>query len=160
MLSISRQTDYAARLVLHLSMQADATALVSIREIAEVKGMPLPFVRRLVGKLVRSGLLESGRGTGGGVRLARPASAIRLLDVVEAMEGGISLNRCSINREACPLGGNCPIRCIWAEANASLRQSLGGVDFGQLAAVPGHLEAHRSAKARAGKLRGRATSVL
>jgi len=56
-------------------------------ELAAETGLPLPTVQKLVSKLTAAGLLRSTRGAGGGLQLARPAAAINLADIVEAVEG-------------------------------------------------------------------------
>lgn len=144
MLSIARHTDYAARLVLHLA-SVDDEAQVSIREVAQARSMPLPFVRRLVGRLVKAGILKTVRGASGGLRLARPAKDISLLDVVEAMEGRLALNRCTHGGKGCPLASRCPIQGVWCEADRALGESLAAARFDVLArTTPGHALAHQA----------------
>jgi Rrf2 family protein len=83
MQGILRHTDYALRVVFHLAALG-AGARVQVKDIAERRLMPAPFVRRVVARLAANGILSTVRGSGGGVRLARPADAISLLDVVRA----------------------------------------------------------------------------
>jgi len=142
MLSIGRHTDYAARLVLHLASLGDDVQ-VTIREVAEQRELPMPFVRRLVSQLTQANILTTVRGSGGGIRLARPAAEISLLDIVEAMEGGVTLNRCVHGAQGCPLAGRCPIHCIWDAANRTLKESLSAARFDVLARTPEHVAAHR-----------------
>ncbi len=132
MIGIARQTDYAARVVLHLAC-LEPGAQVTVAEIAKKRLLPAPFVRRVVGKLVAAGILATMRGMGGGVRLARPASEISLLDVVAALEGGITLNRCVDNPKACPLAAACPVQRAWTDATRQLEATLAAVRFDQLA---------------------------
>jgi Rrf2 family protein len=142
MLGISRQTDYATRLVLHLACLEPGTQ-VPIAEISRLRLLPVPFVRRLVGQLVKVGLLLSTRGSGGGVRLARPARDISLLDVVEAIEGTIALNHCVGDGDACVLSEHCPGQSAWTGATRALVQHLASVRFDALASGPdGHRAAH------------------
>jgi Rrf2 family protein len=141
MLSIGRHTDYAARLVLHLAALGD-NMQVTIREVARDRLLPIPFVRRLISELTRANILTAVRGAGGGIRLARPAAEISLLDVVEAMEGGVALNRCVHDATACPLIGRCPIHCAWNTVNQQLKESLSSVRFDTLARDPKHKTAH------------------
>ncbi|MBI4912049.1 MAG: Rrf2 family transcriptional regulator [Acidobacteria bacterium] len=144
MLGIGRQTDYAARLLLHLAC-LEPEAQVTIAEVAAQRGLPAAFVRRLVGKLTRAGLLASVRGMGGGIRLARPASQITLLDLVQAMEGGVAINHCVDNLQSCPLALHCPVQSAWSDVTRSLESSLKEVTFARLAAHPSHhAAAHRS----------------
>ena len=143
MLGISRQTDYAVRVILHLAC-LPAGAQVSIGEIAESRSLPMAFVRRLIKPMVTRGLLASTRGSAGGIRLARPAADISLLDVVRAMEGEISLNQCTDAEKGCPLAQGCPVHSVWAEANLVLEAHLAAVRFDALAIGPhGHVVAHQ-----------------
>jgi Rrf2 family protein len=142
MIGISRQTDYAARLVLHLAALEPETQ-VSIAEISKLRLLPVAFVRRLVGSLVKAGVLLTTRGSGGGIRLARPASEISLLDVVNAVEGGIVLNQCLDGKHACPLSHGCPVQAAWTAATKVLEAHLAAVCFSTLARdSETHLSAH------------------
>ncbi|MGV8042417.1 MAG: RrF2 family transcriptional regulator [Thermoanaerobaculaceae bacterium] len=132
MIGIARHTDYGARVVLHLAC-LEPGAQVTIAEVAEKRLLPAPFVRRVVGKLVAAGILVTARGMGGGVRLARPAAEISLLDVVRALEGGVTLNHCVDNPKACPLAAGCPVQQAWTGATRQLEASLEAVRFDQLA---------------------------
>lgn len=144
MIGISRQTDYAARLVLHLATLPEGTQ-VSIAEIAELRMLPEPLARRLSGSLVKAGILHTTRGTGGGIRLGRDASLISLLDVITAIEGPIVLNQCLDGSHPCPFTNACPIQSAWAAAGQALAQYLAGVRFDDLALdSEKHLSAHLS----------------
>ena len=131
MQGIGRQTDYACRIVLHLACLDEGTR-VPIAEIAAQRLLPPPFVRRIVGRLANAGILATARGMGGGIRLARPASEISLLDVVRVMEGGIVLNRCVDTPQSCPLTGTCPVHRAWGGATRLLEGHLASIRFDQL----------------------------
>ena len=68
---------------------------VSAVELAAETGLPVPTVQKLVTLLSRAGLIRGVRGAGGGIQLARPAAAITLADIVEAVEGPIALTACT-----------------------------------------------------------------
>lgn len=143
MLGISRQTDYAVRVVLHLAC-LEKGAQVSIAEISESRALPMPFVRRLIKPLVTRGILVSARGSSGGIRLARPAGEISLLEVVNAMEGGMALNHCADADKGCPLSRACPVQSVWVGATRVLENHLDQVHFDALAIGPeGHVVAHQ-----------------
>jgi Rrf2 family protein len=143
MLGIKRETDYAARIVLHLACLGEG-AQVQVREIAEERLLPLYFVRRIVARLASSGILQTTRGMGGGIRLGRPASEITLLDVVRVMEGGVVLNQCEAAPDTCPLSEDCPVHDAWVGATRALEKHLAGVRFDRLASQPEeHIAAHR-----------------
>ncbi|MEW6720119.1 MAG: Rrf2 family transcriptional regulator [Thermodesulfobacteriota bacterium] len=135
MQGIKRDTDYAVRVVFHLAALGSG-ANVQVKDIAERRLMPAPFVRRVVARLAAAGILRTVRGSGGGVRLARPASAISLLDVVSAMEGGIVLNRCVSDPGDCPFSGNCAIHLAWADATRRVEERLGALAFSDLLEPP------------------------
>jgi len=101
-------------------------------ELAAETGLPLPTVQKLVSKLTAAGLLRSTRGAGGGLQLARPAAAINLADIVEAVEGPIALTAC-VEGTDCALDQDCAVRPHWPVVNAALRGALADISLAQLA---------------------------
>jgi Rrf2 family protein len=159
MLGIGRHTDYAARLILHLACLEPGTR-VTIAEVAAQRLLPTAFVRRLVGKLTRVGILATVRGLGGGIRLGKPAAQITLLDLVNAMEGGVALNHCVDNLHACPLAVHCPVQSAWSEVTRTLEGSLAKVTFASLAVdSPRHVDSHRLKAAADAKPRRRKAAL-
>ena len=112
-------------------------ARISAGDLAQETGLPLPTVQKLVSQLVRGGLLHSARGAGGGLRLARPAAAISLADIVEAVEGPIALTLCvEGSRQDCALEASCAVRPHWSVVNEALRGALAEVPLTRLASAP------------------------
>lgn len=105
----------------------------SAAELAAETGLPAPTVQKLVSKLSAAGLLRSVRGAKGGLQLARPAAAITLADIVEAVEGPIALTACVEGAE-CAVDHACTVRPHWPVVNAALRGALAGVPLTALAA--------------------------
>lgn len=100
-------------------------------------GIPLPTAQKLVSRLSAAGLLESTRGTGGGVRLSRPPSAISLADVVEAVEGPIAMTACADSgAHDCMLEPDCRIKPHMNIASAAVRSALAGVSIASLSREP------------------------
>jgi Rrf2 family protein len=131
MFTIGRHTDYAARIVLHLS-GLESGVRVTAREIAAKRLIPPAFIRRIVSRLSAAGILTTTRGSGGGIALAREASQISLRDVVEAFEGPLSLNGCVAEPGDCPLAVDCPVQGAWVKATRHLSNDLSEVKFGDL----------------------------
>ncbi|HZU65582.1 MAG TPA: Rrf2 family transcriptional regulator [Novosphingobium sp.] len=105
--------------------------------LAEETGLPAPTVQKLVSRLVVAGLLKSTRGVGGGLRLARPAAAISLAEIVEAVEGPIALATCvDTAKQECALEQGCSVRPHWPVVNEALRGALAGVPLSRLACLP------------------------
>jgi Rrf2 family protein len=105
----------------------------SAQEIAARQNIPRPFLAKIVSQLSLAGLVVTYRGAGGGVALARPASQISLLQVIEALEGPIQLNRCLIDPQDCPQNGKCAVHDIWSQAQAELIELLHATTFSDLA---------------------------
>lgn len=147
MLTISRHTDYAARIVLHLALEGEG-ARVTAREIAERRLIPPAFIRRIVSRLSAVGILRTSRGNGGGITLARPASRITLLEVVTAMEGELALNGCTADPESCPLSPTCTVRATWEGATVALAKYLKKADFASLARAGARGRGRRSKTGR------------
>ena len=133
---LSSMADYAV-----LTMSAAARhcghARVNAAQLALETGLPAPTVQKLVSKLSAAGLIKSVRGAGGGFKLARPAAAISLADIVEAIEGPIALTACSQHgRHDCELEGHCHVMPHWGAVNAAMRGALAGVALTQLSGAP------------------------
>src|SRR5690606_9819540 len=130
---LSSMADYAVVTMCAASRHCGG-ARVSAAELAAETGLPQPTVQKLVSLLSRAGLLRSVRGAGGGLQLARPAAAISLADIVEAVEGPIALTACVEKvRHDCGLEACCTVRPHWSAVNEAMRGALAGVPLTQLA---------------------------
>jgi Rrf2 family protein len=125
---ISRRTDYGVRIVLDLAiLPQDERA--AAHDIADRQKIPRPFLAKIISQLCLAGLVTTYRGAGGGVALAKSAAEITLLEVVEALEGPIRLNRCVIRPDDCPRNEHCPVHHVWSQAQADLVDRLGNTTF-------------------------------
>ncbi len=130
---LSSMADYAV-VVMAAAARHCGGARVSAVQLAEETGLPAPTVQKLVSRLAGAGLLRSSRGVGGGLKLARPAAAISVADIVEAVEGPIALTACvEHGRHDCTLEGACAVRPHWPLVNEALRGALAGVPLTRLA---------------------------
>jgi Rrf2 family protein len=134
-MEISRRTDYGVRVILDLASQSGEVR-ASTQEIADRQSIPAPFLAKIISQLSLSGLVTTFRGAGGGVSLARPPSEISLLQVIEALDGPVRLNRCVIEPSACPRDEFCPVHHVWAKAQVDLTDLLGSTTFDQLVDGP------------------------
>lgn len=132
-MQITRQADYALRAILFLARkynEKDKNAATRI--IAEDQEIPSSFLAKIISQLSIAGIIQTTRGANGGVRLARKPEEISLLDVVEAIDGPITLNECVNDPSVCPFGDNCPIHDVWCEAKAELVRKLSESTFDKL----------------------------
>lgn len=129
---LSNMADYAV-VVMGAASRHCGSARVSATDLAIETGLALPTTQKLVSLLSKAGLLRSVRGSGGGIKLARPAAAITLADIIEAVEGPIALTTCidSENHE-CLMEGSCRVRPHWAVVNNAVRGALAGVSLTSL----------------------------
>lgn len=134
MFRLSKAAEYSIRGLLHLSMNYSADKLCDIEEIARSTNTPPAYLAKLLQLLVRKGFVRSFKGQKGGFTLAKHPRDIKLLDVIEAMEGPIFLNYCLIYEGYCERDKFCPVHDIWAGAQKVLVDYLGGCSFEQLAA--------------------------
>jgi FeS assembly SUF system regulator len=110
---------------------------ISAGEIAVRTGIPGPTVQKLVSRLTAAGLLRAVRGAGGGLHLARPAAAISVADIVEAVEGPIALTSCvGEGRHDCTLEQACSMKPHWPAVNDALRGALASVTLAGLTEAP------------------------
>ncbi len=132
---LSSMADYAV-VIMAAAARHCGGARISAVQLAEETALPAPTVQKLVSRLTASGLLRSSRGMGGGLKLARPAAAITLADIVEAVEGPIALTACvEHGRQDCTLESACLLRPHWPLVNEALRGALAGVPLTRLAEV-------------------------
>ena len=144
---LSSMADYAIVLMSAAARHCGSASLVgsnckgrtriSATQLAEETQLPLPTAQKLVSLLSKGGLLSSTRGTGGGIRLARPASAISLADIVEAIEGPIALTACvDHSRGDCAVESSCSVRPHWAVVNGAVRGALADISLASLTHNP------------------------
>lgn len=139
MLEITRQADYALRAVVDVARLPEGERLPTAT-IAANQSIPLPFLAKIVSQLAVKGILDATRGASGGVSLARPADGITLLEVIEAIDGPVTLNRCTRDPSVCSLSGTCPVCEIFAEAQQALVERLEQTTFADLARRAEELE--------------------
>jgi Rrf2 family transcriptional regulator, iron-sulfur cluster assembly transcription factor len=118
---LSQTTEYALRAMLYLSRDRGRTFRPS-RSIAEALQAPPRYLSKTLGRLVAAGMLESTRGPGGGVRLARPAERISLADVINVFEEDSRVRSCLLSAECCIEPGPCESHGLWCRLQ---EQALG-----------------------------------
>jgi Rrf2 family protein len=118
-LRLSKKTDYALMAMKHLALQQSASSdgavpasggAASAREIAEHYDIPIELLAKILQRLARRGLLTSHQGTRGGYSLARPATVISVADVIQAVDGPLTVTACSVHDTACGQYSKCNVR--------------------------------------------------
>ncbi len=124
MFKVTRKADFAIRGIFYLGMHPGGKA--SLDEIAGAEAIPKPFLAKILQSLSKKNLIRSSKGPSGGFMLLRPLDKITLLDVIEAVEGEISLNRCLVEGSGCPKNGYCAAHTVWMECQEGLISILRG----------------------------------
>lgn len=109
MLRLSKKADYALLAMRHLAARGEKEAL-SARELAEEYGIPPELLAKVLQKLVRARLLASHQGIHGGYGLGRPAQSISVADVIQAVDGPLTVTACSDSDHTCDQYTKCNIR--------------------------------------------------
>ncbi|NLG99394.1 MAG: Rrf2 family transcriptional regulator [Chloroflexi bacterium] len=134
-MQITRQADYALRAMLYLA-RLEPNQRAATSQIADEQHIPPSFLAKIISQLSIAGLIHTSRGARGGVSLARPPEEISVLEVVEAIDGPISLNECTHSAESCPFGESCPLRPLWCDTQAELIERLRTTNFAQFLKIP------------------------
>jgi Rrf2 family protein len=112
-LRLSKKTDYALMAMKHLALQSSPSGgagAASAREIAEHYDIPIELLAKILQRLARRELLTSHQGTRGGYSLARPATMISVADVIQAVDGPLTVTACSVHDQGCGQYSKCNIR--------------------------------------------------
>jgi len=129
---LSKLADYGIVITTHMARPEAAQA--SAHEIAEATTIPQPMASKILKSLTRAGILRSHRGAQGGYQLARPAEAVTVAEVIEALEGPIALTECVDGHAGdCGIETLCPARANWQRINAAIRDALEGISLAEMA---------------------------
>lgn len=110
MLRLSKKADYALMAMKHLATRPAGTASASAREIAEQYDIPIELMAKVLQRLARHGLVTSLQGTRGGYRLARATAQISVADIIQAIDGPLTVTACSTEAENCGQYAKCNVR--------------------------------------------------
>jgi Rrf2 family protein len=125
---VSRQADYAIRVVFDLSLHPEAR----IKEIARRQHLSPSYVGRISQRLAKTGILENRRGRLGCLGLACSPDQITLLDVIEAVDGPVRMERCLLAPDECGREPSCPVYKVGQEILLLGLAKLSNVTFASL----------------------------
>jgi Rrf2 family protein len=150
MLRLSKKADYALIAMKHLALRGDrgTSGSASAREIAEQYDIPIELMAKVLQRLVRGGLLASHQGTRGGYHLARVPSQISVADVIQAIDGPVSVTACSTEEGSCDQFAKCNVRDPLWRVRERILSALGECTIAELASDPPPLPASRAAVLR------------
>lgn len=125
-MKISTKGRYGLRILVDLALHSGQNPRL-MRDIAQSEQISEKYISRLVIALRRAGLVSSVRGAKGGLQIAKSPDRITLLEIVEAMEGTISIVDCVMAAEGCPRSAFCGTHGIWGQLNTDIRNLMGKI---------------------------------
>ena len=133
---ISRKVDYALLILSHLHHEPVGA---SAREIADCYSLSRAFVANILKELCQKGFVTSHRGVRGGYMLQRPAEAMTLAGLMDALDDQFSLAECNKiePEDACSLTSICPVRGPLTEVHRRVREVLRNVNLAELFGLRG-----------------------
>jgi Rrf2 family transcriptional regulator, iron-sulfur cluster assembly transcription factor len=129
---ITRATEYAIRAILYLAKQPKGEIVLK-KDICRTQDITPAFLTKILQPLIKSGVVGSQRGVGGGCYLFKDPEEITLLDVVNAEEGPLYLNHCIAEKGVCAKDVFCPVHGAWHQIRKELMDTLGRYSFADLA---------------------------
>ncbi|HWT24495.1 MAG TPA: Rrf2 family transcriptional regulator, partial [Solirubrobacteraceae bacterium] len=140
-LRLTRRGDYAVRAGLFLAGGWESSRYLKIREITSAMHLPVSYTPQILKLLMSAGLAEAKAGPDGGYRLCRPPAEITLLEVVQAAEGELVLDRCILRGGPCHWEDACAVHAAWDGVVQACRARLADTTLADLAAADAGLRA-------------------
>lgn len=134
-MKISAQEEYGLRCLLQLAKADKEGQSLTLAQIARLEGISVANAGKLMWILNKAGLVQSQRGTRGGYHLARPASEIRLNQVISVLDGNQTESHCKSYTgvlESCVHTGDCGIRPVILELHQIVDNALAEITLSQL----------------------------
>lgn len=129
---ISRDTDYATQALLFMAKASGKKNIMTVDEIVEEKNLPGRFLRRILQKLAKEGILVSHKGKKGGFSFLRHPRNIKLTDVIEIFQGKVELTNCLLKGEVCPNVKKCALRKKLRDMSRFLNNELNDITVASL----------------------------
>jgi Rrf2 family cysteine metabolism transcriptional repressor len=132
--AFSTKGEYGVRLMVQLGRRY-GTGPASLAEIALDEDLPRAYLEQLVTSLRDAGLVVSTRGARGGYELASAPSAIRMSDVLTALEGPIAPMICASDSEdhrSCDRSARCTVNVLWVRVAEAITGTLDGMSLADL----------------------------
>ncbi len=133
---INNRTEYAIRALWQLAQTENHFS--TSEAIAQAQEIPGKFLPQILSDLSRAGLVRSVRGFGGGVRLSRPPEKIKLLEILEAVQGNIFLYDCLKGPIDCQYEPDCTLKNVYAKVQKVMKAEFARVSLKDLKSKKGN----------------------
>lgn len=119
-MKLSTRSTYGVRAMLALALQPPGSGPLMVKDIAGQQKLPATYLEQLMVLLRKAGLVTAIRGAHGGYTLARQAAEITLLEIIEVLEGPLSLTDCPTDAGCCGHPETCVLQDLWQQASQAL----------------------------------------
>ncbi len=117
---LSKSAIYGLRAALYIASRK-TDEFVTVKQISEELGISFHFLAKILQSLTQHGILRSFRGPNGGVALAKPATDVRLADLLNAIDGATMFDECLMGLPGCGHERPCPLHDQWASAQKQIK---------------------------------------
>ena len=133
MLKLPTKARYAVRLMVELAAH-EGEGLVHLASVAAAQGLSPKYLEQLAIPLRRAKLVRAVRGSAGGYQLARPATAISIHEIMQAVDGPVELVTCVTHPKTCPRAPACAAHGLWERLTQAVDGVLTGTTLAELRA--------------------------
>ena len=127
-MKLTTRSRYGTRMMLDLAAHHDQGP-TPLKEIAKRQDLSVKYLEQLIIPLKAAGLIRSVRGARGGYSLARKPETINVGQIIEVLEGGLTLVDCVGDPAICERDKQCPTRDIWLRMSQRLMEELSGLSL-------------------------------
>lgn len=130
---ISKRCQYALRAVFELGLREPGQP-VKIHQVANAQNIPPRFLEVILNELRHAGFVESRRGCEGGYMLARPAEVLTVGEVIQCIQGSISMTTDDEKRanKSGPFYGDLAFEQLWESVNSAISEICDNMTFAKL----------------------------
>jgi len=121
-MNFSKTTSYSLNILSYMANHSDEN--LSADFLHSQLDIPYQYLRQILTKLSKNGLINSTRGRRGGFELARDVSTIYIADIIEITEGLEGFNKCVLGFQKCPFDSKCAIHDLWDDSRRSIIKIL------------------------------------
>ena len=130
-MKLSTRSRYGVRLILDMALHNESGP-VRLGVIAERQGIPVKYLEQIIIPLKKAKYVSSVRGPKGGHLLAKSPEEITVGEIVNLLEGGLKLTKCTKDPETCERSDNCITRFVWKETTEAINERLNSITFSDL----------------------------
>jgi Rrf2 family protein len=131
-MKVTRASDYAIRSLIYIAKKPNGTVFMR-SELSKICDIPDSFLGKILQNLAKADILSSERGKKGGFRLNKPTNFITVYDVIQAIEGELSLNECIFDDNFCGIVNTCSAHKMWGDIQDTMMKKLKSYTISQLA---------------------------